>query len=165
MMFMRPPSRLRHMVFGTIDKVAALLGATEPPHWLTMARRNSRRLRSEPVDLYEIDGGTYFIDIRPSKRRADDVRVPAQGTLTTAGTDTDVTLTEVTDPAVKHQVVIAYAARKPETVLAPGRNKKHRKTESALVLLRLAPDDTPEGLAEAVPYVAVFEVIPASITS
>jgi hypothetical protein len=53
MMFMRPPSPLRHMVFGTIDRAAALLGAAEPLHWLTMARRNSRRLRSEPVDLYE----------------------------------------------------------------------------------------------------------------
>ena len=57
--------------------------------------------------------------------------------------------------------MIAYAAQKPETVLAPGRSKKHRKPESALVLLRLAPDDTPEGLAAAVPYVAVFEVTPA----
>ena len=165
MMFMRPPSRLRHMVLGTIDKVAALLGTTEPLHWLTVARSGSRRLRSEPVDLYEIAGRTYIIDIRPSKRQVGDVLVPAQGTLTTAGSHTGVTLTEVTDPAVKHQVVIAYAARKPETVLAPGRNKKHRKPESALVLLGLAPDDTPEGLAEAVPYVAVFEVTPESITS
>jgi hypothetical protein len=149
------------MVFGTIDKVAALLGAAEPLHWLTMARRNSRRLRSEPVDLYEIDGRTYIIDIRPSKPRVGDVRIRAQGTLTTRGSDTGVTLTEVTDPAVKHQVVIAYAAQKPETVLAPGRRKQHRKPESALVLLRLAPDDTPEGLAAAVPYVSVFEVTPA----
>jgi hypothetical protein len=149
------------MVFGAIDRVAALMGATEPLHWLSMARRSSRRLRSEPVDLYEIDGRTYIIDIRPSKRGAGDVRVPARGTLTTGGSDTDVTLTEVTDPAVKHQVVIAYAAQKPKTVLAPGRNKKHREPESALVLLRMAPDDTPEGLAEAVPYVAVFEVTPA----
>jgi hypothetical protein len=142
-----------------------LLGATEPLHWLTMARRNSRRLRSEPVDLYEIEGRTYIIDIRPSQRRVGDVRVPVQGMLTTGGSDTDVTLTEVTDPAVKHQVVIAYAAHKPKTVLTPGRNKQHRKPESSLVLLRLAPDDTPEGLAEAVPYVAVFGVTPQSITS
>ena len=161
MMFMRPPSPLRHLVWGTIDRVAALLGATEPLHWLTMARRNSRRLRSEPVDLYEIDGRTYIIDIRPSRPGTGEARTPVQGTLTTAGSDTDVTLTEVTDPAVKHQVVIAYAAQRPETVLAPGRSKKHRKPESALVLHRLAPDDTPEGLAAAVPYVAVFEVTPA----
>jgi len=161
MVFMRPPSPVRHLVFGTIDKVAALLGATEPLHWLTTARRNSRRLRSEPVDLYEIDGRTYIIDIRPSKRGVGDARVSAQGTLTTRGSDTGVTLTEVTDPTVKHQVVIAYAAQRPETVLAPGRSRKHRKPESALVLLRLAPDDTPEGLAAAVPYVTVFEVASA----
>ena len=158
MMSMRPPSPLRHLVFGTIDQAARLLGAGDPLHWLTTPGRNPRHPHSEPVDLYEIDGRTYIIDIRPSTPRAGDVRAPAQGTLTTGRADTDVTLTEVTDPAVKHQVVIAYAARKPKSVLAPGRRKQHREPESALVLLRLAPDDTPEGLAEAVPYVAVFEV-------
>ena len=124
-------------------------------------RRNSRRLRSEPVDLYEIDGRTYIIDILPSKRRAVGARVPRPGDAHHGRSDTDVTLTEVTDPAVKHQVVIAYAAQKPETVLASGRSKKHRKPESALVLLRLAPDDTPQGLAAAVPYVDVSEITPA----
>jgi hypothetical protein len=74
--------------------------------------------------MYEIEGRTYIIDIRPSNRGVGDVRAP-------------------------------------ETVLAPGRSRKHRKPESALVLHRLAPDDTPEGLAPAVPYVAVFEVTPA----
>jgi hypothetical protein len=160
MMFMRPPRSLRHPVFRAIDKVAGLLGATEPLHWLTMSGDNSRRPHSEPVDLYEIDGRTYILDIRPSKRWSSYLSVSAQATLTTGRSDADVTLTEVIDPAVKHQVVIAYAAQRPETVLAPGRRKQHRQPESALVLLRLAPDDTPEGLAEAVPYVAVFEVTP-----
>jgi hypothetical protein len=161
MMFMRPPRPARHLVFRAIDRVGGLLGATEPLHWLTMSRGSSRRQRSEPVDLYVIDGRTYILDIRPSKRWSDGLGVSAQATLTTGRSDADVTLTEVADQAVKHQVVIAFAARKPETVLTPGKSKQRREPESALVLLRLAPDDTPEGLAAAVPYVTVFEVTPS----
>ena len=63
------------------------------------------------------------------------------------------------DPVVKHQVVIAYAAEEPKTLIAFGEDK-HRKPESFLVILGLAEDDTPEGLATAVPHVAVFEVTP-----
>jgi len=36
MRFMRPPSPARHLVFATIDKVAALPGAAAPLHWLTV---------------------------------------------------------------------------------------------------------------------------------
>jgi hypothetical protein len=66
----------------------------------------------------------------------------------------------VTDSAVKHQVVIAYAADKPKTLIALGEHK-HTRPESMLVILGLAEDDTPEGLAAAVPHVTVFEVTPA----
>jgi hypothetical protein len=144
------------MVFGAIDKVAALLGATEPLHWLTIGSESSR------VVLYEIDGRTYTLDILPPKKRkqASETRVPARGTLTTRRTDTDVTLTEVTDPAVKHQVVIACAAEKPIIDIATG-DHKHLKGQSTLVALGLAKDDTPEGLAAAVPHVVVFEVTPS----
>jgi hypothetical protein len=36
-----PPRRAMHMVFGAIDKVAALLGATEPLRWLTIGSNSS----------------------------------------------------------------------------------------------------------------------------
>lgn len=157
---MRPPRFLMHATFGAFDKVAALLGSTEPAHWITMAERKSRSLRSVPVSLYEVDGRTYVIDILPSKGRTRDVPRPGTGTLTTGRTDTDVMLTEVTDPAVKHQVVIAYAAVKPKTLIAFGEDK-HQKPESFLVTLGITKDDTPEGLAAAVPHVAVFEVTSA----
>jgi len=157
---MRPRRPLSHLTFGTIDKVAKLMGASEPLHWLTMPGRNPRRMRSEPVDLYEIDGRTYIMDIYPAKGWVSRISGPAQGTLTTGRSDTDVTLTEVTDPDVKHQVVIAYATVKPKTLIGKGADKR-RKNESVLVMLRIAPDDTPAGLAVAVPRVAVFEVTPA----
>jgi len=159
---MLPPRSLRHTVFGAIDKVASILGA-EPLHWLTMAEPNGRHRRSEPVDLYEIDGRTYLIDIHPPRDWESRTRAPRRGTLTAGRADTEVTLTEVTDPAVKHQVVIAYAAVKPKTLIASGADK-HRKADSVLVMLRIAPDDTPEGLAAAVPRVAVFEVTAAGVT-
>ena len=143
-----------HMVFGAIDKVAALLFGSEPLTWLTIGRDTWAE------QLYEIDGRTYIIDIHPPKGgQGSDARV-RQGTLTTGRTDTDVTLTEVTNPVAKHQVVIAYAAEKPKALIAFGEDK-HREPDSFLVILGLAKDDTPEGLATAVPHVAVFEVTPA----
>jgi hypothetical protein len=128
---MRPPRFLMHATFGAFDKAAALFLGAEPAHWLTMAGRKSRHLQSIPVGLHQVDGRSYLIDILPSKGWSSDLRIPGPGTLTTGRTDTDVTLTEVTDPAVKHQVVIAYAAGKPKILIA------------------------------AVPRVAVFEVTPA----
>ena len=160
MTHMRPSSPLQRAVFAAIDKVAALLGASEPLHWLTMPGRNPRRWRSEPVDLYEIDGRTYLMDIYPSRGWVGRMSGrTARGTLTTGRSSTDVTLTEVTDPVVKHQVLIAYAGVKPNTPVPSGKRKR-RKHEPILVALRIAPDDTAEGLAAAVPRVAVFEVTP-----
>jgi hypothetical protein len=90
------------------------------------------------------------------------IRVHGGGTLTTARVDTEVTLTEVTDFTVRHRVVIAYAAgaEKSSTTIAFGEDK-HKERQSFLVAIGLAKDDTPEGLAAAVPYLAVFEVTPA----
>lgn len=150
-----------HATFGAFDKAAALFLGAKPAHWLTMAgQHKSRHLRSMPVGLHEVDGRNYLIDILPSKGWSSDLRLPGPGTITTGRTDTDVTLAEVTDPAVKHQVVMAYAAEKPKTMIAFG-EAKNRDPESLLATLGIAEDDTPEGLAAAVSRVAVFEVTPA----
>jgi hypothetical protein len=109
-----------HMVFGAVDKVAALLGATKPLHWLTIDSNSSI------VDLYEVGGRTYTLDIHPSKKeRASETRVPVREMLSIRRTDTDVIVTEVTDSAVKHQVVIAYVAERPKGVIeiATGEHK------------------------------------------
>jgi hypothetical protein len=73
--------------------------------------------------------------------------------------NTEVTVVEVTDLAVKHQVVIAAAAHMPTTVPASGEDGDREPT-SLFATLRLARDDTPEGLPSAVHHVAVFEVTP-----
>jgi hypothetical protein len=145
------------------DKLSALLGVDAgSTHWLTMTDRKSRGLHSETVTLFQVDGRTYLIDILVSKGKgwSRHMRLPGKGTLTTGRTDTDVTITEVTDPAVKHQVVIAFAAEKPKWVFASGEDKNLEPGSILVTLLRHAPDDTPEGLAAAVPHVAVFEVTP-----
>jgi hypothetical protein len=153
-----------HLASDATDKLVSLFGGNaEPTYWLTMPDRKSRGLHSETVTLYQVDGRTYLIEVFPSKGKgwSSRARIPGKGTLTTGHADTAVTVTEVTDPAVKHQVVIAFAAEKPKFVLAFGEDK-HREPESILVTpLRLAPDDTPEGLAAAVPHVTVFEITPA----
>jgi hypothetical protein len=59
-----------------------------------------------------------------------------------------VRLTEVTDPALKERVVVAFGT-------------ENRGAASFLKQIRVAPERTPEGFAAAVPRVAVFEVTPA----
>ena len=125
------PGRLPHTAFRIIGKVSALLGRPGPLHWLTVTGRESGNQRSVTVTLYEVDARTYVIDLAPFRGWATDVRASGRGTLTTGRTDTEVTLTEVTDPAVKRQV------------------------------LTLVEEDIPEGLAAAVSRTDVFEITPA----
>jgi hypothetical protein len=148
----------KFLVFGAIDKVAALFGATHPFHWLTIGAE------SKLIWPYEIDGRTYLLDILPPKRRPKrrPRPVPAvrRGTVTIGRTDMDVTVTEVTDPSVKLQALIACAAEKPLFELGTDEHS-HLKGKSTLVALGLAEDDTPQGLAAALPHVAVFEITPS----
>ena len=149
------PSKPPHLAFRISDKIAGWFGASEPGQWLTLGSFSCR------VSFYEVDGRRYLIDPFPRRGQARDIeRAGHRGTLSYDGTDTEVTFTEVTDPAVKHQVVIAYAAEKPRVLIAAGEHKDRPPT-SFLVDLGLARDDTPEGLLPAVPQVAVFEVVAA----
>jgi hypothetical protein len=161
------------MFFGVMDKIAGFFGSTGSRPWLTIGSV------SEPIGLHEVDGKTYILEIvlpkgwrrpgtgngwqwaaDPAKGPIGRIRAHGHGTLTTGRTHTEVTLTEVTDFAAKNRVVIAYAA---ETSKSPFVVGEARRTEpfSMLVAFGLAPDDTPQGLAAAVPHVAVFEVTPA----
>jgi hypothetical protein len=141
------PQFMQRLMREAPGKLSAILGVgTRPTHWLTMADRDSRGPRSVSVSLYQVDGRTYVIDILASKGNGWSRRmcVPGSGTLSASRTDTPVTLAEVTDTGVKHQVVIACAATKPRMLLAAGE--------------QIARVDTAEGLAAALPHVAVFEV-------
>ena len=149
-----PSATPPHRLFDFIGKVSARIAASAAAPWLTVGSR------SFPAVFYEIDGKNYVIDIF-LKRRVSDYRRHSRGTLKADGTRTEVTFTEVTDPVLKHQVVIAYAAEKPKVLIATGEHK-NRPPTSFLVNMGLAPDDTPEGLLAAVPHVDVFEVTPVT---
>ena len=151
-----PPSRPPHWPFRLTDTIAGWFGGTNPAEWLTIGSISFH------AGLHDIDGRRYLLDIAPRRGRTRDIRrAHGRGTLSYDGTDTEVTLTEVTDRDVKHQVVIAYAAVKPRLILATGEHK-NRPATSFLVDIGLARDDTPEGLLPAVPHVTVFEVSPAA---
>lgn len=133
------------LVSDAAGKLSALLGVgTRPTHWLTMTDRESGRPRSASVSLYQVDGRTYVIDIHASTAKGWSGRlgVPGKGTLSGGRTDTAVTLTEVSDPGVKRQVVMACAAMRPNVAFASGEDKGRG----------------PAGRAAVVPEVAVFEV-------
>lgn len=135
----------QRLMSDVTGKLSALLGVgTRPTHWLTMTDRKSRRPRSVSVSLYQVDGRTYVIDTLAATGKGWSKRlcVPGKGTLSGGRADTDVTLTEVTDPGVRQQVAIACAAMAPKVLLAFGEDK----------------DREPAGLAAPVPDAAVFEV-------
>jgi hypothetical protein len=74
--------------------------------------------------------------------------ITGAGTLTSGRTTTRVRLTEVTDPALKERVMVAFGT-------------ENRGAGSFLKQIGVAPERTPEGFAAAVPHVAVFEVTTA----
>ncbi len=151
-----PPGRPPHWLFRLTDTISGWFGGTNPAEWLTIGSFSCH------ADLHEVGGRRYLLDIAPRRGYTRDIRrAHGRGTLSYDGTDTEVTFTEVTDPDVKHQVVIAYAALKPRVILATGEHRNRPET-SFLVDMGLARDDTPEGLLPAVPRVTVFEVSPAA---
>jgi hypothetical protein len=100
------PSERRRALFRVIDGITAFFGSREPLHWLSIVVQGSGGLGSSTVTLYEFDTRTYITDLFCRVPGwADDARSAGQGTLTTRGTDTRITLTEVTDPILKRQVL------------------------------------------------------------
>jgi hypothetical protein len=113
---MRPSSR-RRALFRVIDRITALFGGAAPQHWLSVVGLESGDLRSVTVTLHEVDGRTYITDLYSrAPGWGQDARAAGQATLTNGGTDTHITLTEVTDPVLKRQVLaLRYGRTPPET--------------------------------------------------
>ena len=103
---------------------------------------------STPVTPWVVDGKRYVIAGIGTSDWSRNARADGAGTLTSGRTTTRVRLTEVTDPALKERVVVAFGT-------------ENRGAASFLKQIGVAPERTPEGFAAAVPYVAVFEVTPA----
>jgi deazaflavin-dependent oxidoreductase (nitroreductase family) len=115
---------------------------------ITVAGRRSGRPRSTPVTPWVVDGKRYVIAGIGTSDWSRNARAAGAGTLTSGRTTTRVRLTEVTDPALKQRVVVAFGT-------------ENRGGGSFLKQIGVARDRTQKGLAAAVPYVAVFEVTPA----
>ena len=119
-----------------------------PVSIITVAGRRSGRPHSTPVTPWVVDGKRYVIAGIGTSDWSRNARAAGAGTLTSGRTTTRVRLTEVTDPALKERVVVAFGT-------------ENRGAASFLKQIGVAPERTPKGFAAAVPYVAVFEVTPA----
>jgi hypothetical protein len=129
-----PPRTL----YRILDKASRLLGAREPLCWLAIGSK------ATGIRPCEVAGRSYVVLIGPDDMA--DARRIGRGTLSFGGDDTDVALTEVTDPGLKHQIVLA--------------DGEHRNQNPPPLLARLGlwGGTTPEELAATVPRVAVFEL-------
>jgi len=119
-----------------------------PVSVITVAGRKSGRPHSTPVTPWVVDGRRYVIAAIGTSDWSRNARAAGAGTLTSGRATTRVWLTEVTDPALKERVVVAFGTQ-------------NRAGGSFLKQAGVAPSRTPEGYAAAVPHVAVFEVTPA----
>jgi hypothetical protein len=87
-----PPRRPPHWSFRLTDTISGLFGGTNPAEWLTIGSTSFH------ASLYEIDGRRYLLDIASRQGYTRDIRrAHGRGTLSYDGTDTEVTITEVTD--------------------------------------------------------------------
>lgn len=120
---------------------------TGPVNVITVPGRKSGRPRSTPVSPWPVDGKRYVVAGIGTSDWARNARAAGEGTLTSGRTTTHVRLTEVTDPALKTKVVTTFGT-------------ENRAGGAFLTQIGVAPDRTPQGLAAAVPHVAVFEVTP-----
>ena len=133
-----------NVVFKLFTRLGIKAG---PVTLITVAGRKSGQPRSTPVTPWPVDGKRYVIAAIGTSDWARNARAAGKGTMTSGRTTTHVRLMEVTDPALKEQVVTAFG-----TENKPG--------GFFLVKTGVAPDRTQKGLAAAVPHVAVFEVTP-----
>lgn len=111
------PSERRRVLFRVLDWVTALFPGTTPLHWLSLIAQESGGLRSFTVTLHEVDGRTYITDLHTrAPGWSEDARSAGRATLTTGRTDVGITLTEVTDPGLRQQVLaLRYGGTPPET--------------------------------------------------
>ena len=111
------PSDRRRVLFRVLDGITALFGGATPLHWLSVIGQESGGLRSFTVTLHEVDGRTYITDLLTrAPGWGEDARSAGRATLTTGRTDVGITLTEVTDPVLKREVLaLRHGGTPPET--------------------------------------------------
>lgn len=119
-----------------------------PVRVLTVPGRRTGKLRSTPVSPLTVSGRRYVVAGLPDSDWARNVRAAGNGQLSRGHQRETVTLVEITDRALKEQVMRAYPREVP--------NGAPMFAQFSLVS---SPD--PEAFATAASRVAVFEIHPA----
>jgi deazaflavin-dependent oxidoreductase (nitroreductase family) len=114
-------------------------------HVLTVPGRRTGTPRATPVSPLTVDGRRYVIAGLPDGDWARNARAAGRGELSAGRRRTPVTLTEVTDPDRRRDVVRAFPTEVPHGV-------------GFFVRLGLVTEGTPEEFAAAADRVAVFEL-------
>ena len=115
---------------------------------LTVPGRRTGKPRSTPVSPLTVSGGRYVVAGLPDSDWDRNVRAAGQAQLARGRWREPVTLIEVTDSALKEQVMRAYPREVPRG--AP-----------MFVLAGIAVRPDPDAFATAASHVAVFEIRPA----
>lgn len=119
--------------------------AMGPVHVLTVPGRISGKPRPTPVSPLVVAGRRYVVAALPQADWARNARAAGAGELARGRTRTRVELREVTDPAVRRDVMAAFPREVPGGV-------------PFFVRLGLVQRPTPEEFAAASDRVAVFEI-------
>ena len=121
---------------------------TGPVCVLTVPGRRTGKPRSTPVSPLAVSGRRYVVAGVPDSDWARNVRAAGNGQLSRGRRRETVTLTEVTDRALKGQVMRAYPQEVP-------------KGAPMFAYFGVVSSPDPEAFAAAASRVAVFEIHPA----
>ncbi|MBF6357347.1 nitroreductase family deazaflavin-dependent oxidoreductase [Nocardia higoensis] len=121
-------------------------------HIITIPGRVSGEPRSTPVSPLTVDGRRYVIAGLANCSWAKNARAAAHGTLSKGRARADITLTEVTDPAMREKVMTAFPAEVPHGV-------------QFFIRIGVVESADPAEFGAAADKVAVFEIRPAAGTS
>lgn len=118
-------------------------------HIITIPGRATGEPRSTPVSPLTVDGHRYVIAGLANSSWAKNARAASQGRLTKGRTHEDVDLIEVTDAALRKQVMTAFPTEVPHGV-------------QFFIRIGLVTSADPADFAAASDKVAVFEVRPTA---
>jgi deazaflavin-dependent oxidoreductase (nitroreductase family) len=141
------PSSFRavNLVMRAMSSIGLPLG----PIWvLTVPGRRTGKPRSTPVSPLTVGGAQYVVAGLPGSDWARNVRAAGHAQLSRGRLRKPVTLSEITDSALKEQVMRAYPREVPRG--AP-----------MFVQVGIASSTDPDAFAAAAGRVAVFEIRPA----
>lgn len=117
-------------------------------HIITVPGRTTGQPRSTPVSPLTVDGRRYVIAGLANSSWAQNARVAGHGQLSKGRTHHNIDLIEVSDPAIRKQVMTAFPTEVPHGV-------------QFFIRIGIVPSADPADFAAASDKVTVFEIRPA----